>query len=274
MMNKRIEEHVQGLFAGTPPQPRVLEIKEELLADLNDKYLDLLANGKSEEAAYSLVISGIGDIHDLLRDFTDTGSYSHAETERKRNLSRVYISIGVAGFVLSIAVLVLFSLFRLAELGMVMMLLCLAVSTGLIVYGWNLGNVLYKKRDDSFVEQYKEKTAADEGKNSMKKAVDSAIWPLIVVVYLAVSFITRRWDITWIIFLLGVSAQQLINLRLFAKPEEKGKYWHSVYWTAVCALYFIISFTLSAWAWSWMIFIAAVALQQIIKLIGVWRDAA
>ena len=51
MMNKKITEYVNELFAGTPQTAKVLEIKEELLADLNDKYQDLLAGGKSEQAA-------------------------------------------------------------------------------------------------------------------------------------------------------------------------------------------------------------------------------
>ncbi|MCL1816314.1 MAG: permease prefix domain 1-containing protein [Clostridiales bacterium] len=272
MMNKRIAEYVEGLFANSPPEPRVLEIKEELLADLHDKYQDLLADGKSEETAYSMVISGIGDIHDLLRDFTDAGPYSFAATEKKRNLGSILISVGVSFYVLSLAVIVLFGWLGFGEIGMFMMFVLLAAGTGLVVYGLIIGKMIYEKSNDTFVEQYKEKTSEDERRNNLKKAVNSAIWPLIVVIYLATSFITSRWDITWIIFLLGVAVQQFINMYLFAKPKEKGKYWYGMYWTAICAVYFIISFAFSSWSWSWMIFIAAVAVQQIIRLITIWGD--
>ncbi|MCL2496424.1 MAG: permease prefix domain 1-containing protein [Clostridiales bacterium] len=272
MMNEKIAQHVGELFAGAPPEPEVLEIKEELLANLNEKYLDLLTEGKSEDAAYSLVISGIGDIQDLLRDFTACGPYNTAEIEKMRNAKSIYISLGAAIYVLSLAVLLLFAWFRLVHAGLAVTILCWAVATGLVVYGINLGRTSYSKRNDSFVEQYKEKIAAKESKNSLKKAVNSAIWPMVLVIYLATSFITDRWDITWIIFIIAVSLQQFIHWRLFARPEEKGKYWYGIFWSAIIAFYFIISFAFMAWAWSWMIFIAALAAQQIIMLLRMWRN--
>ena len=274
MMNKKIAEHVQELFAGAPPEPKILEIKEELLANLNEKYLDLLAEGKSEEAAYSLVIAGIGDIHDLLRDYTACGPYTAAEIEKKRELKNILVSVGAAVYVLSLAVLLLFSWYGLEHAGWAITILCWAVATGLIVYGANLGRTGYEKRDDSFVEQYKEKTAAKESANSLKRAVNSAVWPSVVVIYLASSFISNRWDITWIIFIAAASLQQFIHWRLFARPEEKNKYWYSMFWSAILAIYFVISFTFSVWAWSWIIFIAAVAVQQIIMLMKMWGDKA
>ena len=67
-MNKRIETHVNALFANTAEESHILDIKEELLANLNEKYEDLIASGKSENEAFALVISGIGDIDNLLKD--------------------------------------------------------------------------------------------------------------------------------------------------------------------------------------------------------------
>lgn len=67
-MNKRIETHVNALFANTAEESHILDIKEELLANLNEKYEDLIASGKSEDEAFALVISGIGDIDNLLKD--------------------------------------------------------------------------------------------------------------------------------------------------------------------------------------------------------------
>ena len=272
MMNKKIAEYVEELFAGVSPEPKVLEIKEELLDNLNEKYVDLLEAGQSEETAYGSVISGIGDIHDLLRDFTPFGPYSSAEIERRRNLKNILLSIGAAVYVLSLAVLLIFTRAGLDSVGLAVTILCWAVATGLIVYGVNLGKTSYEKRGDTFVEHYKEKLAADESDRSLKKAVNSAFWPLVVVIYLALSFISRRWDITWIIFLVAVTLQQLIHWRLFADPKERGKHWRGMFWTAVVALYFIINFAFAAWAWSWIMFIAAVALQQMMMLMKIWRN--
>ena len=67
-MNKKIEAHINELFRDIPKEPNVFEIKEELLSNLNEKYNDLMAEGKSDDEAYSLAISSIGDINGLLYD--------------------------------------------------------------------------------------------------------------------------------------------------------------------------------------------------------------
>lgn len=67
-MNKRIETHVNDLFANTSSDIHILDIKEELLANLNEKYDDLMISGKNETEAYALVISSIGDIDSLIKD--------------------------------------------------------------------------------------------------------------------------------------------------------------------------------------------------------------
>jgi hypothetical protein len=273
-MNKKIADYVEELFAGTLPEPKVLEIKEELLAALNDKYLDLLESGKSEEEAYGLVVSGIGNVAGLLRDFTEPGPYSRAEEEKKHNLRSVFLSIGVALFVLSLAVCLLFVWAGQERAGLFATVLCWAVATGLIVYGVNLGKPRYEKRDDTFVERYKEKASAREHKRRLRKAVNSALWPLLVAIYLALSFISGRWDITWILFVIGAALQMFIHWLFLSTPAQRGKYWHGMFWCSVTAIYFIISFAFRAWAWSWIMFVVAVALQQIIMLIRIWGRKA
>ena len=38
------------------------------------------------------------------------------------------------------------------------------------------------------------------GKEKVKSNIENAVWPIAVAVYLAISFTTGRWDITWIVF--------------------------------------------------------------------------
>ena len=61
-MNERIRTHVEGLFEGAPMTRKILDLKEELLANLNSKYDDLVAGGTSPDDAYRTVIAGIGDV--------------------------------------------------------------------------------------------------------------------------------------------------------------------------------------------------------------------
>jgi len=98
------------------------------------------------------------------------------------------------------------------------------------------------------------------------------LWPLLVVIYFALSFITGWWHISWVIFIIGACVQQIIVYK-FSTSEKSKNVWHGILWTATVAFYFIFSFTTDAWAWSWMIFLAAVAVEQIIRLLIIWKKA-
>ena len=61
-MKDRLVQYVNQLFAGTPGND---DIRQEILQNTLDRYDDLIAQGKSPEAAYQLAISGIGDINEI-----------------------------------------------------------------------------------------------------------------------------------------------------------------------------------------------------------------
>ena len=61
-MRERLAAYVDLLFAGNPEAE---DVKQEILQNTLDKYDDLVAGGRSPEAAYSLAISGIGDLSEL-----------------------------------------------------------------------------------------------------------------------------------------------------------------------------------------------------------------
>lgn len=47
-----------------------MELKEEILQNLIDKYHDLLAEGKSPEAAFNISVASVGDVDELLSSLT------------------------------------------------------------------------------------------------------------------------------------------------------------------------------------------------------------
>lgn len=67
-MNDRLREYVDGLFNGVPMTKETIEFREEVLQNLNEKYADLISQGKSDEAAYNIAVAGVGDIQSILRD--------------------------------------------------------------------------------------------------------------------------------------------------------------------------------------------------------------
>ena len=65
-MREKLLTYIDCLFAGAPNTPQTAEIKTEILQNTLDRYDDLIAEGKTPEAAYSLAVSGIGDISEIL----------------------------------------------------------------------------------------------------------------------------------------------------------------------------------------------------------------
>lgn len=83
-MREKLNEHIRVLFADaerrSPGNPRLAELKEELLLNTQEKYDHLVATGRTPEAAYLAAINGIGDIEGLLNDVIG------AETAREENV--------------------------------------------------------------------------------------------------------------------------------------------------------------------------------------------
>ena len=65
-MNEKLREHIEKLFKNAPQTRQAVEIKEEILQNTIDRYNDLKAEGKSDEAAYNIAIAGIGDVDHLI----------------------------------------------------------------------------------------------------------------------------------------------------------------------------------------------------------------
>lgn len=272
-MNKRIEEHVNTLFQNAPKGSYVLDIKEELLANLGDKYEDLLKAGKSEEEAFALVISGIGDIDNLIKDIAGSPEYKPLEMEKNQQKRGIFLSIGIALYVLSIVPFIMLewiSIYNNPYIGLTLMLTICAIATGFIVFGNSISKARYNKMDNSFVEEYKERITENNYNRRLRNALTSSLWPLLLVIYLAISFLTDWWHITWVIFIFGACIQQLIIYKFTASHRRKGL-WHGILWTATSLLYFLVSFPFDAWGWSWMIFILAAAMEQIIRLLVIWK---
>ena len=61
------------------------------------------------------------------------------------------------------------------------------------------------------VEEFKEWQDRNDSSVRAMKSIKSALWSLIVVVYLIVSFMTGAWHITWVIFLIGSAIEKIIQ---------------------------------------------------------------
>jgi uncharacterized protein YjbI with pentapeptide repeats len=67
-MNDRLNEYVDGVFAAYEGTKSVSELKADLLADLQERFRELRAEGKDEATAFELTVDSIGDIEETVQE--------------------------------------------------------------------------------------------------------------------------------------------------------------------------------------------------------------
>jgi MFS family permease len=63
-----IETYLDNMFASFPKTSEIMKVKADLLANMEDKYNELKADGKSENEAIGIVISEFGNIDELIKE--------------------------------------------------------------------------------------------------------------------------------------------------------------------------------------------------------------
>jgi uncharacterized protein YjbI with pentapeptide repeats len=70
-MNDKLTQYVDGVFASYEGTKSVSELKADLLADLQDRFSELRAEGKDEATAFELTVDSIGDIEETVREVSN-----------------------------------------------------------------------------------------------------------------------------------------------------------------------------------------------------------
>lgn len=198
-MKDKLIQYVNLLFAA---RSDCEDLKQEILQNTLDRYDDLVAQGKTPEAAYQLAIAGIGDINELLAassPYVPSGSQeaSNGSGSNAKGLR----AIAVALYILCPVPVIVLSRFRMEEIGVCGLLTIVAIATALMVY---TGKKTSAGNWSSSVETY-------TPKQELRKSIQSAVWAVAVVIYLIVSFLTFAWYITWLIFPIAAAVNGLIR---------------------------------------------------------------
>jgi hypothetical protein len=209
-MNEKLRNYIESIFEDAPKTKEVVELKEEILQNLIDKYNDLIADGKSSDVAYNIATASIGDVNELIQQLRSHSGASMAfekELLKSKKQSALLISIAVMLYILSVVPVILLGD---GVIGVVIMFVMIAIATGLIIYN-HISKPKYLKKDNTVVEEFKEWKANKVENNSTYKAISGAMWSVVTALYFIISFITFAWHITWIIFLIGAAMQSIIK---------------------------------------------------------------
>lgn len=173
MSMETIVGYLDNMFARLPRTPELNHLREELLSGMEEKYLELKRDGKSENEAIGIVISEFGNIEELTAELgihtvqaeskfpvlTEAEAYAYTIA---RKSSGLWTGIGVVLCIYGAALLIVMgSLFedhaamadKSSMLGLIGMLVLVAVAVGMFIYsGMKLEP--YKKLEEGFQLPY------------------------------------------------------------------------------------------------------------------------
>lgn len=212
-MREQLMQYVDLLFAGAADCE---DIKQEILQNTLDRYDDLIAQGKVPEAAYRLAIAGIGDVNEILGTAGTPSvlSFDPAPPQKQEDTSRRKLmrAIAVGLYILCPIPLILLSQIGLDILGVCILLVIVAVATFVIILG-------AKSEDDD--DEDEEREALMNPKQKLRTSIDSLIGAVTLVLYIVISFWTRAWSVTWVIFLISSAVKGLVNAILDLKEAKE-----------------------------------------------------
>ena len=208
-MREQLIQYVQLLFAGAADCD---DTRQEILQNTLDRYDDLIAAGKTPEAAYRLAIMGIGDINEILGRTSGTPAVMPvpAVSQEKQDTptKKILRAIGVGLYILCpIPLFVLSGMWNMGIPGLCGTLTLVAVATVLIILGAK------KETENADVEPGTPQSA-------LAKSVNGLIWAIGLAIYFIVSFLTGAWYITWVIFPITAAVQGLVKAILDLKEGK------------------------------------------------------
>lgn len=208
-MREQLQQYVELLFAGAPDSE---DIKQEILQNTLDRYDDLIAQGKVPEAAYRLAISGIGDINEILGSAPQVipavpAREVHPEEDAAAAKRKRIRAIAIGLYIICIIPLIILSELGLNILGLCATLSIVAVATVAII----------QNQEPDEEEEVHQSRKTDSPRGELHRSIRSLIGIITLIVYLAVSFLTGAWYITWLIFPLSGAIKGLIKAILDLK---------------------------------------------------------
>lgn len=214
-MKEQLIQYVNLLFAGNPGLD---DVRQEILQNTLERYDDLIAQGKTPEAAYSLAISGIGDINEILGNHPQTEPepkyiphYASAPAESDENLRRILRAVAIGLYILSPVPLIALDSIGLDTIGLCGMLAIVAAATVLLL--------LFRKKPANEEPANPNTEEYTDPNRQLKKSVANMIRAIGLAVYLILSFATGAWALTWLVFPIMAAVKGLVNACIDLKEE-------------------------------------------------------
>lgn len=225
-MNEKIKKHIDELFVEAPKTAKTRELKEEMMRNTVERYEDLLGEGYQEEEAFRNAVSSIGDVTELFGELEEKNLMTLSEEDRRRKAVLTAVAVGFyifAGAVFITCMVLNDVYFSLRpEMGLLSLAITALVCippTCMLVYAAHMYPT-YRKGEDSLVERYKEAAHTSNREKALRTSVSLIIWLLTLLIYFLTSFLTMRWELTWLLFFVGGCAETVAMLVFSLRKEN------------------------------------------------------
>ena len=235
-MKTKLREYIDMIFADAPDSARVRDLKEEMYANVCDKYDDLISEGKSESVAYNISIASIGDISELLGsmsdgqsggDFREEGAFNaftsaqYEEIKKYRRNSGIMTSVAVSLYIICWVPLVAISAIAEAcganadlwsTVGLGIMAVIVAAATALMILKSSVRPEFLKSKDlDVDGDRIEKSEEMQKRKNPLLKAICRVIWVIAWMSFLLLGICEGLWHPGWIVFLVATALENIID---------------------------------------------------------------
>jgi hypothetical protein len=169
-----IKEYIESLFLGIPESHEKEQLKNDLLANMEDRYEELIQDGKEENEAIGITIKEFGSMDEIIEEL-DFPSYEKEEQvfegkeileEEAEDYFKVFrksamgIGTGVLLVLLSLASLVALTHLEGILIGIPAMLIFVAAAVGFFIFSGFSLTTANKKLDDRPISEKASKLAA------------------------------------------------------------------------------------------------------------------
>lgn len=290
-MEPKLRDYIENLFACAPRTKQAYELKEEIIRNTIERYQDFLAEGKSEGESYNLAIAGIGDINELLEALgaapINERKYSDEKLSVIKSRNSVFKSIAIALYILCVTPCIIFGETSVQNIGPALMFYMISTATGLLIYA----------KMTKFIPAIEEANAKKIKRRALLRAIAVGLYiscPTPCILLSEISLVTLS---PVFMFLMIAAATVIVILsnsdKSYKKTDEtmveNFKEWNSrkehtsalykilvaILWVTASFVYLWITFATSftTVAATWIIFLIAVALQQLMKAIFDYVEA-
>ena len=196
-----IRNYINAMFSSLPKTPEILRLQAEMMENMEDKYNDLIREGKSDHEAVGIILADIGSAENLKAELgiTDTEpqeDHSAFLTQRAAFQRKFAIAIA-SGVVLCICAIIAGAVsdaFTHND-GLTCLAFFVPIAAAVAIF------VYFGIREDWYENRYKEIYHESEPESKgFSDAIAAIIFPLAVVIYLILGFVFDLWHPGWIIF--------------------------------------------------------------------------